>query len=390
MRKCNYFLAIFGLLTLLSISIVACAKPAEFEVISLDITPQVALAGDTISIAAEVKNTGQRDGSYPVILYVDDLATETQTVTLLPAASQRVVFSLIKDKAGSYQVSVGELNASFSVKESSLEQVKTSYPELYQELLKLPELAEIDEKDNDAVREIAYLALRPEYKAAFESILNEGIKNKRKYCTPLQALLWIAYDGDIDADYILLNYSLTKLVPNAWKNTNASENYDSNRWSNFEEVVDRLNSPYLVATYMHDNFSYFYRATFRPPELIFRDKGGACSNWARFSTYCLLKNGYEYDDFEVHKDNAACILAAYKGDYFGAVAIGQAIQGHVVTMYIKDGLFYTLNMGRIVGPFRGEVDAVTNGTFRGWDAYEFRDINAQVTKKVKNRQFDGM
>jgi hypothetical protein len=214
-------------------------------------------------------------------------------------------------------------------------------------------------------------------------MLSEGIPERRQQCSTLQAVLWKAYDIELENYGPLKNCSIENLIEDAWKNTTTSKNYDSNRWSNFEEVVDRLNSPFLVATYMHDNFSYFYRPTFRPPELIFKDKGGACSNWARFSTYCLLINGYEYDNFDVHKHYAACTLAAYKGDYFGAVAIGLAIQGHVVTLYTQDGLFYTIDMGKIGGPFRSEVDAVTNGTFREWDAYEFRDINAQITKRVK-------
>ncbi|MBM3166568.1 MAG: hypothetical protein FJZ94_03865, partial [Chloroflexi bacterium] len=71
-------------------------------------------------------------------------------------------------------------------------------PEIYSEIAKLPDLSTIEEKDLKAGEEIFVLATNPKYKEAFELILNEGIKDRRKYCTPLEALLWIAYDKDFE------------------------------------------------------------------------------------------------------------------------------------------------------------------------------------------------
>ena len=381
MRKCNWLLVTFAVFALLMpISIAACAKPAEFEVISLDITPQVALAGDTISVTAEVKNIGQGDGSYSAILNIDGLATEIQTITLLPGASQQVVFSLTKDKAGLYQVSVGKLSANFKVKEPTLEQLKVDYPELYQELLKLPDLKEIDEKDDEAIKDIICLGLDPEYKDVFGSLLNEGIEENRKYCSPLQALLWIAYDEELDGYHTLYNYSLTKLMNYAWKQTTTSNIYQSERWTDFGEVVDRLNSPKLVEIYMQNNYSYSYTRGeaegVKSAEQVFKDKKGACYDHAVLTGYCLKKNGY---------DKVQGLFVAFDRQVQGYFL------GHIVCIYQdpKDSLYYIIdNAGgsRVHGPFESIKKAAENACTRAsfhqvsLRRYSLHDINLATGK----------
>ncbi|MBM4447373.1 MAG: hypothetical protein FJ023_08535 [Chloroflexi bacterium] len=401
MRKCNWLLAIFAVLTLLvSIPIAACAKPAQFEVLSLDVTPQVVLAGDMISVATQVKNIGQREGSYSAVLNVDGVAAATQTITLLPEASQKLVFSLTEDKAGSYQVSVGELSASFKIKEPTLEQLKVDYPELYQELLKLPELTEIDEKDNEAIREIAYLALRPEYKVAFESILNEGVKDKRKYCSPLEALLWVAYDKELDDEHNLLEkYSLTELLKEAWV-MSAESNYYSDKWKDFDTVISRLSTPQLVSMYMIQNIQYDYEkfpkvvetgtVVYRKPNQTFRDKRGVCGEQSSFALYCLLHNGYYYDDFENHTDRAACILRIKNAEMLHVTdakgPISEWIIYHEVCLYSDEGQFYYIEGGSIKGPFATIEEAaysvISAQGFKGVRAYTFLDVDQEETKSV--------
>jgi hypothetical protein len=410
MRKCHFFLVIFGVLTLLvSIFIAACAKPAEFEVISLRVTPQEALAGNTISVATVVENVGQGEGSYSVVLYVDGLVSGTQTITLLPGAYQKVIFSLTEDKAGLHQVSVGKLRESFKIKEPTLEQLKVDYPELYQELFKLPELKEIDERDNEAIEDIIRLGLDPEYKDVFESLLNEGIEVKRKYCSPLQALLWIAYDEDFDGHYPwyhpLYDYSLSKLLTYAWKQTTTSNNYQSKEWANFYEVVDRLNSPTLVATYLVQNIVYDWEeftrleahfARFASPRQTFESEKGVCNEQARFALYCLLKNGYFYDDFELHPDEAACCLNTWPPIKAGEL-------GHTTCLYTDDGRFYVIDTTRHIGTLEGEVmggvladvtqsiisgpfssiEQAANAIMPNWDTYTVTDVGLQVKTQVR-------
>lgn len=103
----------------------ACAKPAptpppsvaEFEVISLDIKPSEIMAGETVSITAEVKNTGDSEGIYTAVLSVDGATVETKEFALAPGALETVSFSLVKDTPGTYQIGIGELSSSLTVKE---------------------------------------------------------------------------------------------------------------------------------------------------------------------------------------------------------------------------------------------------------------------------------
>lgn len=264
----------------------------------------------------------------------------------------------------------------------ALKELKVSYPELFHELLKLPELEEIDEKDDEAIENIAQLALDASYRTAFEFILSEGIKDKREYCTPLQALLWVAYDRELRSYSSLRPYSLTKLISDAWKNTTTSKNYTSEKWQNFEEVVDRLNSSRLVSIYMMDNIVYDYEEAharphrFAPPEDTFTRKKGICNEQARFALHCLLSNGYDYDDFEVN-ENAACTLGIDIDTW----------QGHDVCLFKEGNAFYAIDNGQLRGPFADLVAAVDSTACRvniaPWKKYFFRDVNLNVTKVVR-------
>jgi len=92
-------------------------EPAKFEVISLDIKPPEVVLGETVSIIAEVKNIGGSEGTYAAALTIDGAAVETKEVILAPGASTTVSFSLLKDTTGTYQVGIGGLSSSLTVKQ---------------------------------------------------------------------------------------------------------------------------------------------------------------------------------------------------------------------------------------------------------------------------------
>jgi len=94
----------------------APAEPAKFEVTSLNVTPPEVTVGDMVTITTEVKNIGGSEGAYTVILTVDGAQVETKEVTVAPVATETVTFSLVKDKAGTYQVAIGERSSSLTVK----------------------------------------------------------------------------------------------------------------------------------------------------------------------------------------------------------------------------------------------------------------------------------
>lgn len=264
--------------------------------------------------------------------------------------------------------------------EHAIEMLESAWPELFQELNHISNLEWIENTNKKAIQDIAIAALQPKYKYIFEEILEEGIRDKRKYCTPLEALVWITLDDNYDLNSLLDNYHLDKLLDCAWKNTNISNHYNSDRWTNFDEVTSRLSSPMLISKYMEDNIVYdkdiaigkgHYQA-----EKTFTYKKGPCSWQAAFGYYCLAKNGYHYNDFEDFQDDSSCILSAYEGD-----SLTWSDDGHVTCLYNKNNTFYLINNGRLQGPFNTIEDAATR-TWRNWEHYEFRDINGKLTKKV--------
>lgn len=364
--------------------------PAKFGVTSLDIKPSEVITGETVTITAQVKNTGGSSGIYTVVLTLDGIEIGKKDITVAPGNMEAVTFSLVKNKAGTYEIAIGELSSSLTVNEiaATLEDLKVVYPELFQELLKLPELKEIDEKDNEAIADIAYLASGPKYRTAFESMLNEGIKDKRKYCTPLQALLWIAYDKEFDGYNPLKDYSLERLLNDAWENTSTPNNYQSIKWQDFNEVIDRLNSPALILQYAKDNITYDFesqecilkgeRVWAKTPSQTFDLKMGNCNDQGRFALYCLLQNGYTYYNLQ-GTNRAACCLRAYLTEEQRGV-------GHVSCLY-KDGsdMFYILNLGHldsaqnsIEGPF-SNIEEAADATYTPWIRYVFFDVNQNIT-----------
>ncbi len=359
-------------------------EPAEFTVSNLVITPAVAEAGQTITANAELSNIGEIEGSYSVTLKIDGVQVETKEVTVASGLSQTVSFTFTKDVVGHYNVEVGGLTGVLKLRPLTdiLKQLEIAYPELFLELLKLPDLIEeIDSKNDEAIEDISYLALDPEYKTTFESILNEGIKDERKYCTPLQTLLWTAYDREFDGYNPFRNFSIVSFVSDVWETTTTSKNFTSGKWLNFIEAADRLNSPELIATYMQNNFSYSYTRGeaegVKSAEQIFQDKKGACYDHALFAAYCLKRNGY---------DKAWGAKVTFDRIVQGYYA------GHIGCIYQdpKDSLYYCMDFGTegymVYGPFSSIDEAaelvcqVGSSGEAGLESYSLHDIDLETGK----------
>ena len=96
-------------------TVVAYTRPAAFTASALTISPTEVDAGETVTISANVANTGDLAGSYKVTLKIDGKVVATKEVTLAGGASQRVTFTTAKDEAGTYTVNVEGLSGSFTV-----------------------------------------------------------------------------------------------------------------------------------------------------------------------------------------------------------------------------------------------------------------------------------
>ena len=91
------------------------AAPAAFSVSSLSIQPAEVQPKEAVTITVSVANTSGTEGSYTVVLKINDVKEAAKSLTIAADSSQSVSFSITKEDAGSYRVAVDELSGSFTV-----------------------------------------------------------------------------------------------------------------------------------------------------------------------------------------------------------------------------------------------------------------------------------
>jgi hypothetical protein len=106
----SYAVAVDGLTG--SFSVVA---PAMFSLSNLSVTPQEVKPKEAVTITVSVANTGGTQGSYTVVLKIDEVKEAEKTITVAAGSSQSVSFTVTRDVAGTYAVVVDGLTGSFSV-----------------------------------------------------------------------------------------------------------------------------------------------------------------------------------------------------------------------------------------------------------------------------------
>jgi hypothetical protein len=87
---------------------------ANFIVSNLSVSPSSARYGETVTLNAEVKNGGG-DGNYTVILKVNDVNEIEQDVTLSSGRTQKLIYTICKEKPGNYRVTINDQTTNFSV-----------------------------------------------------------------------------------------------------------------------------------------------------------------------------------------------------------------------------------------------------------------------------------
>ena len=91
--------------------------PASFTITDLAVEPEEVEIGDEVTISATVTNVGEAEGSYPVVLEINGVEEDTQTVMLAGGASTVVEFIVTRADKGTYNAQVGELEREFTIKE---------------------------------------------------------------------------------------------------------------------------------------------------------------------------------------------------------------------------------------------------------------------------------
>lgn len=178
---------------------------------------------------------------------------------------------------------------------SGFSELSTSNPLLAQELSKIPEIQDgISDEDAKALERIClfYQKNQKAFDSAFEQMYEVGKPEVRKFCTPLQAMYWLALDDRLE-QIDISKYTLFGLLNEAWYKPGFE--YDGKgRWDDFSDVTERLNSPELVDYYEGRNFTYKrVSGAGKNPRYIFKNKKGECWLYTSFSVYCLRKGGYQ-------------------------------------------------------------------------------------------------
>jgi len=96
-------------------AIIGTAKIATFTLTLADISPTEVAPGEEVTITVSVANTGTKEGSYTVVLEINDIKEEEKDVTVAAGASEEVAFTVVKDKSGEYSITVDGLVGTFTV-----------------------------------------------------------------------------------------------------------------------------------------------------------------------------------------------------------------------------------------------------------------------------------
>jgi uncharacterized protein YfaP (DUF2135 family) len=90
-------------------------SPATFSVSNLFVKPAEVQSKEMVTITVSVANTGGMEGSYSVVLKINDVKEADKSVTVAAGKSETVTFSITKEEAGTYSVEVDGLKGSFTV-----------------------------------------------------------------------------------------------------------------------------------------------------------------------------------------------------------------------------------------------------------------------------------
>jgi hypothetical protein len=90
----------------------------SFEMSSLSVNPSSVKEGGSVTISADVTNTGTISGSHTITLKIDDEFEDEKTVTLDLDESTSVSFEVSAIEEGSYSVDVNELSGSYKVEKA--------------------------------------------------------------------------------------------------------------------------------------------------------------------------------------------------------------------------------------------------------------------------------
>lgn len=93
-------------------------QEAKFEVAFVSVEPPEVRVGEIAVVRVGVRNIGSNEGVYMAILSIDGVEVETRDISVLPGATEVAPFLVVKDKPGTYQVTIGGVTSGLKVLEA--------------------------------------------------------------------------------------------------------------------------------------------------------------------------------------------------------------------------------------------------------------------------------
>lgn len=92
----------------------------KFSTYDLKVIPDEILPGETVTISVQITNVGDIEGSYLLILNINEGREQNQEVKLGARKTREVIFSITKNDPGTYNVMIDNLTGGFIVKKSAI------------------------------------------------------------------------------------------------------------------------------------------------------------------------------------------------------------------------------------------------------------------------------
>ncbi len=250
-------------------------------------------------------------------------------------------------------------NTPFAGPVAEIRSLEPANPLLAVELRKLPEVRDgLTPAERTALARLArlYETDPSGFDAAFREMVQVGIPERRAYCTPLQALFWVAMERPVSGgNNPIRPYGLANLLEEAWtfqprippdvrdrilasiKEPKLRKAYErdfkerrphvmttllahikfapqlfgpwvpgkleelrqNDPWQDYDAVLERLNAPELVHVYVREQIAYAnywdirgYNRHAGDARYVFKNKRGDCLYISAFVAEALRRNGY--------------------------------------------------------------------------------------------------
>jgi hypothetical protein len=90
-------------------------SPAAFIISNVSVSDDTVAPEENVTITIDVTNTGETEGTYTVVLRINGVVEDTQSITLEGGETGQVAFTISKDEVGDYAIDINGKSASFSV-----------------------------------------------------------------------------------------------------------------------------------------------------------------------------------------------------------------------------------------------------------------------------------